>query len=685
MKNDTAHGYLPGIDGLRCLGILAVVMYHSDFFPFLKGGFTGVDVFFVISGYMISRSLYNRPSLQFPCHLSEFYKRRIIRIIPALVVCLIVTIIASTLFIPSSWLSDIISKTGLSAFLGYSNFTLVWNSDRYFAPRAEFNPFLHTWTLAIEEQFYLLFPIIYYVWLRFRKDKSAAGSISWLLLAVLGVSSLGLAFIETTANHDRAFYLLPSRFWELAAGALLFQLHSNSLFLPKSKSAPRMLMIAGLLLLGASFAFADSQAFPFPWAMVPVLATTLLLCGIVGTTNRSSLVHRFLSSSVMIYIGKISYSLYLWHWPIAVLLRWTIGFDTYWLLLLYLAAALVLATASYRYVETLLRTSPFLLKQKNSKTIVSSIAVLLILFFTARFVAELQPTISLSVTKDKHVWRSGRYKIDEPEQTVSIDPNIAGRKIFILGDSHTAAYRTMLHTVSTQLGIEVYEYESGGCAIAGLLKPTSEFVDCTSFYVYSLHEIKELAEPGDILFLASLRMPELSSRFTVIDEAFVLAEFTSVEAAEDRQLALEEASQLIEEFDTLGVHVLIDAPKPVLRAPPYRCSDWFNRMNPICSPGLTVNRDVLLKVRQPVMDSLKTLQHRHQNLYVWDPLYVLCEEECSAYDDNGLPIFYDGDHLSAHGNRLLAPSFKEEIIAIWGHQDETAVVPLPAKPLPWLQ
>ena len=357
MRNGTTHGYLAGIDGLRGLGILAVVIYHSDFFPFLKGGFTGVDVFFVISGYMISRSLYNRPSLQFPRYLSEFYKRRIIRIVPALVVCLIVTIIASTLFIPSSWLSDIISKTGLSAFLGYSNFTLVWNSDRYFAPRAEFNPFLHTWTLATEMQFYLLFPIIYYVWLRFRKSKSAAGYISWALLAVLGASSLGIALLETTANHDRAFYLLPSRFWELAAGALLFQLHSNSVLLPKSKSAPRLLMIAGLLLLGVSFAFADQQAFPFPWAMVPVLATTLLLCGIVGTTDKASLVHRFLGSSAMVYIGKISYSLYLWHWPVAVLLRWTIGFHTYWLLLLYLVAALVLATTSYRYVETPVRTS----------------------------------------------------------------------------------------------------------------------------------------------------------------------------------------------------------------------------------------------------------------------------------------------------------------------------------------
>ena len=157
--------------------------------------------------------------------------------------------------------------------------------------------------------------------------------------------------------------------------------------------------------------------------------------------------------------------------------------------------------------------------------------------------------------------------------------------------------------------------------------------DCQAFYDWAFAEVRELAEPDDIVFFASLRMPELSHRFELVDEVAAVAEFYSEEAVEERQAALEETSQLLDTFDALGVHILIDAPKPVLRIPPYRCSDWFNQMNPICAPGPTVDRELLLTLRQPVMNSLGILVSRHPNLSVWDPFFVLCgSEECSAYD-----------------------------------------------------
>jgi peptidoglycan/LPS O-acetylase OafA/YrhL len=179
--------YIPELDGLRAVAILAVLLFHLNIFPFLQGGFTGVDIFFVISGYVISRSLYNKTDGPFHKYLGGFYKRRMLRIVPALFTCLLITHFVSVLFIPSAWRSDLIHDTGLSAFFGFSNFALVFRNDGYFSPHAEFNVFLHTWSLGVEEQFYLFFPIVFFLWLKFRKRKNALGFISRILLLLLAV------------------------------------------------------------------------------------------------------------------------------------------------------------------------------------------------------------------------------------------------------------------------------------------------------------------------------------------------------------------------------------------------------------------------------------------------------------------------------------------------------------------
>jgi peptidoglycan/LPS O-acetylase OafA/YrhL len=666
MENKITHGFIPGINGLRAIAVIAVIFFHMDITPLLKGGFTGVDLFFVISGYVISRSLYKSSFTGVGGYLSHFYKRRILRIAPAVLVSLLCTIIVTNLFIPSAWLSSTINKTGLSSFFGYSNFSLVWYNDGYFSPRVDFNPFLHTWSLAVEEQFYLIFPIIFYIWLKFRKKKSPAGYFSYLPILLLSIASLVFAFFETQHNLKSAYYLLPARFWELAAGVLLFQLHVHNVMVPTSKNVSRFFLILGFMLILIGFIFTDQRAFPFPWALVPVSGAVFLISSVVNSPGGVSFFHRFLNSRLLGYIGTISYSLYLWHWPVSALLRWTIGFNTIVSKPIYLFATCILAVISYTWVENPVRNNRFLSNQKNWKIIASGCACILITFFIAQFIVASQQTISLSVTKDTYTWYVRRYGVDGPDQPVVTDPAVTGRRIFVAGDSHTAAYRTMLTIVSKELGVEIYEYEAGGCAVGGLLKPLGELGHCESFYNHTIGEIKKLAQPGDILFLASLRMPEFSDQFEVVDSHEVLAEFNSRDAVENRIAALEEASELIEEFAALGVLVLIDAPKPVLQAPPYRCSDWFNAMNPICSPGLEISREFLLEVRQPVMESLGILRERHKNLFVWDPFFVLCEDEmCSGYDDNGKPFFFDGDHLSAHGNRVLAPSFREKILSIW--------------------
>lgn len=200
---------IPAIDGLRAVAVLSVIIFHADFLNVLPGGFTGVDIFFVISGYVISQSLSARSNRGFGEYLADFYRRRLLRIVPALLLVLLVCSLVSAMFVPQAWLSMQNDRTGLAAFFGMSNFVLAWASDTYFSPSTLLNPYTHTWTLAVEEQFYLIFPLIYFVWLRYKERNN----FIWALLPFLALISLAFSAIQTQADPLKAFYLLPSRFW----------------------------------------------------------------------------------------------------------------------------------------------------------------------------------------------------------------------------------------------------------------------------------------------------------------------------------------------------------------------------------------------------------------------------------------------------------------------------------------
>ena len=222
-------GYFPAIDGLRAVAVLAVMIF--DLAPTaLPGGFAGVDIFFVISGYVVTASLAGRQSQPLRQFILGFYARRILRIFPALLVCVFVVSIIAVAFIPpGSWLGDTNRYTAIYAIFGLSNYALIWSSDGYFSPRVEFNPFTHTWSLAVEEQFYLIAPAIVYFWLVNHSQTGVRKFVPSAILVLLALISCILAAYNTTAN-PAAFYLTPSRFWELACGVLLFQIQHEHKF-----------------------------------------------------------------------------------------------------------------------------------------------------------------------------------------------------------------------------------------------------------------------------------------------------------------------------------------------------------------------------------------------------------------------------------------------------------------------
>lgn len=662
MTNTYKLGYIKSIDSLRAFAVLSVMLYHV--YPnALPGGFTGVDVFFVISGYVVSSSLFKNYNSNFFKFTLDFYSRRIIRLIPVFLVFVLFSTLITVLFIPSSWLSDTINKTGLASLFGLSNFALVWYNDGYFSPRIEFNPFVHTWSLAVEEQFYLLFPLIFFLWYKFQfSSQKFLFLFSRYLLPILLIISLGYSYYETSANPQNAFYLIFSRFWELALGAFLFKLHVSNKLISHSNIINKLYFISGLILITIGFIFSDSNAFPFPWAIAPVFGTVFLIISFVHSSYKSSYSIKILENPILVYIGKISYSLYLWHWAIYVFFRWTIGLETLSQMISAVILTIIFAILSYHFVESYFLKNKTLHKISSWKIVLSGILLLVVTFFGLKQLFSNQEVLSLSVTKNKSIWYPYPYPNPSLENT---NKDLSSHTIFVLGDSHTGAYSTMLQQLKDEYKIKVFQYSSGGCGVADFHSPNiSKNPACLNYINNILKEIQKKAKAGDILFLASLRMPRFCDQYAVFPLDDVLSKLNTKEAQENRELIINETATLIQKFKEKDIYVLIDAPKPTFFAPAFRCSDWFNKSNPICKGGFDIERDFLEQTRKPVMNALDTLQNKFSNLIIWDPFPILCPDDiCSTYH-KGKPLFFDGDHLSAHGNRILYPSFSEKIKSI---------------------
>jgi len=680
------HQYLREIDGLRALAVLSVMFFHLDS-NFLPGGFTGVDVFFVISGYVVSRAMVGRGIKPLGHFLADFFSRRFVRILPALILCLSLTVVLSILFIPQSWLSSTMNKAGIWAYFGASNIALVLFQDSYFSPRAEFNPFTHTWSLGVEEQFYLVLPFVLFAWLKWGASVSAKGYGSRALLPLLIFSSLVAAYVMGRSNPAAAYYLLPSRFWELGAGVMLFVAQYRGHLPPLNIKGSLTFLGSGLILVFAGFIYADGNQFPYPWALLPVSGTLLCLYAVSATQPDRSYLYLLLNNPVATYVGKTSYSLYLWHWPVYAIFRWTLGLEYQWMPLA-LVITFACASASYHLVEEPVRNSEFL--KKRAPIVKVSVGVLLIagLAWLAGQGFTNQKQLTLSVTGDVYNW----YPYAHPERKLPKgEKPLAGRTLFVVGNSHTPAYSTMLRSAQDRLGIKVVKFPLGFCNLGNLIHSVRDRAGCEQPVEGFLSRIEKELKPGDMVFFASLRAKRLMDQWAAFDyeqgqqraeiddlpgraesrsSPTAVIEFADLKAqgehegwAEHRMQGVEETAELIELLADKGVYALIDAPKPVFQIPPFRCSDWFNRDNPICALGPNIDRRELLELRQPTMASMAVLESRYDNVVLWDPFPVLCPDDpCSPYDSEGLPLFFDGDHLSAHGNRLLYPDFARVLL-----------------------
>jgi peptidoglycan/LPS O-acetylase OafA/YrhL len=328
--------YRPEIDGLRALAILPVVFFHYHL-PFFTGGFVGVDVFFVISGYLIT-SLIAGEMAEGRFSITQFYERRIRRIFPALFVMLFfATLTAYFVLFPADLLRYAKSLLATAGFA--SNFEF-WREAGYFDVASDQKPLLHLWSIAVEEQFYLLFPAFLLLLGRGARGRTAG-------IAAVLVLSFGLSVWAVTHDRDAAFYLLPARAWELMLGAVL-----AVGAVPSQRNAllRECIAAAGLVLMAAAiFGLRPDMPFPGALALLPCVGAALV---IYGTEGGGTALGATLSVRPLVFIGLISYSLYLWHWPLYVFSRYVLFRDlspseTGVLI----AASVVLATLSWRFVE----------------------------------------------------------------------------------------------------------------------------------------------------------------------------------------------------------------------------------------------------------------------------------------------------------------------------------------------
>lgn len=337
-------GYRSDIDGMRAVAVVAVVLFHLDF-RMIGGGFVGVDIFFVISGYLIGKSiLEQRREGRFS--LSDFYQKRLRRIAPALVAVLAATTIAGWFILLPKPFEDY-GASLVAAVLSVANI-YFWLETDYFAAAAHEQPLLHTWSLGVEEQFYILLPIVLIVTLRAKRF-----DLVWLavLAGASFVASLVIARDHPTAN----FYLIPMRAWELLLG--VFVAEWRFVFLARSRWIRETVAVVSLAILALCILFYDrSMLFPGIGALPPVAATAALLS--IGT-HGSSIANRALGMRPAVWIGLISYSLYLWHWPVIVLMKQSL--PAAWLRMPDRASAIVimttLAVLSWWVIERPFRSS----------------------------------------------------------------------------------------------------------------------------------------------------------------------------------------------------------------------------------------------------------------------------------------------------------------------------------------
>jgi peptidoglycan/LPS O-acetylase OafA/YrhL len=676
--------YRPDIDGLRAVAVLSVLGYHG--FPTaLTGGFVGVDIFFVISGYLISGILLgNLERGKFS--IADFYARRIRRIFPALLVVLLACLAAGWLELLASEYIQLGKHVAGGA--GFISNLMLWRETGYFDNAAETKPLLHLWSLGIEEQFYIVWPLLLYLSckMRFR---------ALPVILVIGAASFALSIHDVHVDTSAAFYSPLSRFWELLLGGCLayMGLHKTGRvtaldgaiagFLARVTGRPfaaenywllRNLRAAlgGALILVALLALDKWTAFPGWWALLPTLGSALVIsAGHDAWVNR-----KVLSNKLMVAVGLISYPMYLWHWPLLSFAQIVAGDrPAWWVRLLLLATSVALATLTYFFIEKPLRFSG----HRKVAAVGLAIAMLgVALFgcaiykeegFSFRAVAQRSEENRIAVAdgaiRDRYPVRScdGDSRIVGRARTACFQgPDVPDSKgvIVVWGDSQAEAWDPLFLRIAQERHYKAWIFSANGCPPL-LHVRRSDSLGTTSCSKFGLGEdiLQSISNlhPIDIVVIArwSLYANGWYQDGTLREAThFLTTSATDAATVATSRAALE--SQLAPTADALtrvaSGRVLFIKSLPILKA---GIGVGLMRRPDSFEPTASENAEW----ERFSSTALATLVQK-SGVHLFDPTSYLCSQKCSAFY-KGVAMYRDDNHISAQGALLFQNVISESL------------------------
>lgn len=653
--------YRSDIDGLRAIAVLAVIAFHVGI-PGLSGGFVGVDIFFVISGYLITgllwRQLHDKGRIDF----GSFFARRCRRLMPAMVVVIIVTLLAAYFVL----LPDAQNRLGRevrSVVTLSANHHFLSHAFDYFDAETDLRPMLHTWSLAVEEQFYLLWPFLLWGVFRLVPQGSQRRRQRAVLLLLL-LMSFGLCVAMSYRSQPWAFYLMPARAWEFAAGGLLALAPPRKL----GRHVATAAAAAGIgLMLGSILYFDEKMLFPGYMAVLPVAGAVLYL--LAGQLDAHNPVSAFMSRKPWVTLGLLSYGWYLWHWPLLALGRASdmgarsLPRD----FLLGAVLSLLLAWLSLRFVETPVRERRWRWSQSDRLSLRMALLLTVCLW--------LGGTIAMYLPK-AHPWGNQAQvmkaktdilalpKCKNAENGLPVSSAFdcstgAGQKIELMlwGDSHADHLLPAVEAAALAKHTRVQMRMLHGCPPFDDALPyvRGEWRKHCVVHARAVWKELEKQSPNDIkgvLINASWNVYLKSNNSALLSENYNEHEF-------DRKLMQFSASYLIYEkslihiasrLKKIGVNLLLVAPTPGLPRPAPECIDRGG------GGSCNLTREAAEKQRQDVVQSMQRLAQRFDNVRIWDPQDAFCDAKSCYGSRNGQILYRDTNHITATFARSLAPS-----------------------------
>ncbi|WP_377194751.1 acyltransferase family protein [Ruegeria meonggei] len=648
--------YRPDIDGLRAVAVVPVVLHHAGFAT-VPGGFVGVDIFFVISGFLITRIL-TREIRDGQFSLLSFYERRARRILPALFAVLVACLaVGWFLLLPSQY--DALARSTAATLLFVSN---VWFWDAagdYFGRGVELAPLLHTWSLAVEEQFYLGFPIL--LWLMAKQSRSF-----WVgVIAVISLISLGLSIWATTAAPIANFYLTPMRVWELGLGALLAIGAFPALRRPWAAEA---IGLIGLVMIAGSIVLISEDT-PFPGFMaVPPCAGAafLIWAGMHGT----SIAGRLLALRPVVWIGLISYSLYLWHWPILVAARVQNGSADLPVMtaLACVLLSVLLAAASMYLIERPFRIPAGKGGFSRGRIFAGAgIGAALILGLAVTLVAKegVPSRVPAELAAKMNKFKESHYLMDacrrwvEGEEPCKIGAPVqaeAGPRVVVWGDSHAGSLLPGINSWLKDNGIPGKAFVKFGCpALLGVRRADMAPVHgCDTYNEMVARYIEQLPDLDAVVVASRWALATEGVRVSGEEgkSAVLAASDERPTGIADNPKHVEQGlKRLLQRLRGRGIEVLIVGSIPEI---------GFNVPDALAGSAA-------FGTRLRVPPSREEFDHRNTRSYailaaagrefgvaLARPADILCEEFCRIQLD-GRPVYRDDDHLSEFGANWIMP------------------------------